>query len=156
LNEITWRLLDPLLDRGALPTLARLIDEGARLTTFAPEVPPDLDPWISWTTVYTGRPAQEHGVKFLEQPPETVRGPSLWEMAADAGKAIGVFGSIMSWPPRDGIRGFWIPGTFSPGPQTFPSDLEPIQQLNLTYTRGHTPLANQPLPPSKVALLWKL
>jgi hypothetical protein len=155
LNEITWRLMDPLLRKSALPTFAELMRRGARATPMAPEVPPDLDPWISWTTVYTGRPPEEHGVKFLEQPPETVRGPKLWEMAADAGKSVGVYGSIMSWPPRADVRGFWVPSTFSPGAETFPERLRPIQDLNLTYTRAHTPLATQPRP-NKLTLLWQL
>jgi hypothetical protein len=156
LNEITWRLLDPLLARGDLPTFAGLIARGARGTPLAPEVSPDLDPWISWTTLYTGRPAAEHGVKFLEQPPETVRGPRIWDLAAGAGKSIGVFGSIMSWPPRRDVRGFWVPGTFSPGTETFPAELEPIQQLNLTYTRAHSPLKTAERRPGKLGLLWKL
>lgn len=144
LNEVTWRLIDPLLSRHQLPTLSRMIDEGAKGTPIAPEVPPDLDPWVSWTTLYTGRPPDEHGVKFLEQPPETVRGPKIWEIVADAGKSVGVFGSIMSWPPRNSAKGFWVPGTFSPGPETFPPELKPIQELNLMHTRAHNPLAAGP------------
>ncbi len=155
LNEITWRLLDPLLRESALPTFADLIRRGARGTPVAPEVPPDLDPWVSWTTVYTGRPPEEHGVKFLEQPPETVLGPKIWDLAADAGKSVGVFGSIMSWPPRSDVKGFWVPGTFSPGPQTFPVGLQPIQDMNLMYTRAHTPLASEPRP-GKFGLLFQL
>ncbi len=57
LNEITWRIVEPLLKEGALPGLAELIRNGAKATPVAPENPPDLDPWISWMTVYTGRPA---------------------------------------------------------------------------------------------------
>jgi Type I phosphodiesterase / nucleotide pyrophosphatase len=150
-NEITWRIVDPLCDRGKLPIFAELIDQGVRGSPIAPEVPPDLDPWISWTTLYTGRPQSEHGVRFLEQPPETVTGPRIWEIAADAGKTIGVFGSIMSWPPRQDIKGFWVPGTFSPGPETFPPELQPIQELNLTATRQHTPLAGKQ---KKTGQLW--
>ncbi len=142
LNEITWRLLDPLLQSGELPTFSELIDRGARGTPIAVENPPDLDPWISWMTVYTGRPPEEHGVKFLEQPPETVHGSKIWDIVADAGKSVGVFGSIMSWPPRQGVKGFWVPGTFSPGPETYPADLQPIQDMNLKYTRAHTPQSN--------------
>jgi hypothetical protein len=156
LNEITWRLLDPLLERGELPNIAALIRRGARGTTIAPEVPPDLDPWISWTTLYTGRPPQEHGVKFLEQPPETVHGPRIWDMAAEAGRSVGVFGSIMSWPPRTDVRGYWVPGTFSPDTATFPAELEPIQELNLTYTRAFTPLGGQGARSGKLGLVWKL
>lgn len=152
LNEITWRLIDPLCAAGKLPTLSEFLRAGARGTPVADEVPPDLDPWISWTTVYTGRPRQEHGVRFLEQPPETVTGPRVWDLAADAGMSVGVYGSIMSWPPREDVRGFWVPGTFSPGPETFPHDLEPIQELNLSQTRAHTPLAGR----QKVARLLRL
>lgn len=141
LNEITWQLVDPLLQRGALPAFSRLISQGARATPIADEEGADLDPWVSWTTVYTGRKAADHGVKFLEQPPESVTGPRLWDIVADAGRSVGVFGSIMSWPPRKDITGFWVPGTFSPGYETFPAALEPIQELNLSYTREHTPVA---------------
>ncbi|MEX2172922.1 MAG: alkaline phosphatase family protein [Pirellulaceae bacterium] len=156
LNEITWRLLQPLLDQQALPALADLLRRGVRATAIAPEVSPDLDPWISWTTLYTGRPSAEHGVKFLEQPPETVQGPRIWDIAADAGKSLGLFGSIMSWPPRQDFRGFWVPGTFSPDEATYPASLQPIQELNLTYTRAHSPLAAGQRRSSKLSLLWKL
>ena len=140
MNEITWRLVDPLLAKGELPHFARLIARGVRAAPVAEEEGADLDPWVSWTTVYTGRKVSEHGVKFLEQPPETVQGPRLWDIVADAGKPVGIFGSIMSWPPRQDVTGFWVPGTFSPGHQTFPASLEPIQELNLTYTREHMPV----------------
>jgi hypothetical protein len=140
-NEITWRVIDLLRRGGRLPTFAEFRREGAWGAPVADEEPPDLDPWISWTTVYTGRPRGEHGVRFLEQPPETVTGPRLADLAADAGLAVGVYGSIMHWPPRPQARGFWVPSTFAPGPETEPPDLRPIQELNLGQTRSHTPLA---------------
>ncbi|HKB02902.1 MAG TPA: alkaline phosphatase family protein [Gemmataceae bacterium] len=142
-NEITWRLMDPLMGKGRLPAFSAFAAEGTRGTPMATEVPPHLDPWISWMSVYTGRPREEHGVTFLEQPPETVTGPRVWEVAADHGKSLGIFGSIMSWPPRTDVKGFWVPGTFSPTPDTFPADLRPIQDLNLSHTRAHTPVAGQ-------------
>ncbi|AMV27734.1 Type I phosphodiesterase / nucleotide pyrophosphatase [Gemmata sp. SH-PL17] len=155
LNEITWRFVDPFLQNGTMPALADLVRRGARGTPIAPEVPPDLDPWISWMTVYTGRPPEEHGVKFLEQPPETVRGPKIWDLVADAGKSLGLFGSIMSWPPRKDVKGFWVPGTFSPSAETFPAELQPIQDMNLKYTRAHTPLADG-VKTSKLGMLAQL
>ncbi len=140
-NEITWRLVEPLCRRGKLPTFEDFCRDGAKGSPVATEVPPNLDPWISWTTVYTGRPQEEHGVRFLEQPPETVTGPRVADLAVEAGKTVGIYGSIMHWPPRADARGFWVPGTFSPGPETVPPELQPIQELNLSQTRGHTPLA---------------
>jgi hypothetical protein len=157
-NEITWRLIDPLLARKKLPTFAEYLAEGTAASPVATEVPPqqDLDPWIAWTTVYTGRPQEEHGVRFLEQPPETVTGPRIWEIAADAGKSLGVYGSIMSWPPRQGVRGFWVPSTFSPGTETYPASLRPIQELNLGHTRAHTPLAKDAPSKGKLGRLLEL
>lgn len=143
LNEITWRFVEPLMQQGALPTFAGMIKQGTRATPIADEQGADLDPWVSWTTVYTGRKAADHGVRFLEQPPETVKGPRIWDIVADAGQPVGVFGSIMSWPPRKDVAGFWVPGTFSPGPETFPAELDAIQELNLTYTREHSPVPGQ-------------
>jgi hypothetical protein len=156
LNEITWRFVDPFCKAAKLPAFAELIQHGVRCAPRAPEVPPDLDPWISWTTLYTGRPQAEHGVRFLEQPPETVTGPRLWDIAADAGLTVGVYGSIMSWPPRNDVRGFWVPSTFSPGPETFPSALRPIQELNLGHTRAHTPVGAPAPKPGLFKRAWQL
>lgn len=143
-NEITWRVIDRLTARGRLPVFQEFQRQGAWGSPIADEVPPNLDPWISWTTVYTGRPQSEHGVKFLEQPHETVTGPRVADLAADAGKVMGIYGSIMHWPPRRDIRGFWVPSTFSPSAETTPDALRPIQEFNLKHTRAHNPLAEQP------------
>src|SRR5206468_4707523 len=59
------------------------------------------------------------------------------------GKTVGVFGSVSSWPPKP-VRGFYVPGSFSPDSQTYPENLRPIQDLNLRYTRAHGPGTRQP------------
>ena len=156
MNEITWRLIDPLLATGKLPAFADFLRHGTKASPIAPEVPPNLDPWISWTTVYTGRPQSEHGVRFLEQPPESVTGPRIWELAADAGKTIGVYGSIMSWPPRKHVLGFWVPSTFSPSPETVPATLQPIQDLNLSHTRAHSPVLGAQKKPGTLMTVYRL
>lgn len=135
-NEINWRLMDPLMASGKLPTFARVKEQGAWGSPVSVDLGNKLDPWITWTTVYTGKPQEEHGVFFLEQPPESIRAKRIWDMVADAGRSVGVFGSLNSWPPRP-VRGFWVPGTFAKEPDTYPPSLRPIQELNLAYTRGY-------------------
>ena len=135
LNEITWSLIDPLIEQGKLPTFARLRREGAWGSPVSVDLPPQLDPWITWTTVYTGRPQAAHNVYFLQQPPETIRARRIWEIADEAGLSVGVYGSLCTWPPRE-VKGFYVPDTFAPTPETHPASLRPIQQLNLTYTRS--------------------
>jgi Type I phosphodiesterase / nucleotide pyrophosphatase len=135
LNEVTWDLIDPLIEQGKLPTFARLKREGAWAAPMSVDKPPHLDPWITWTTVYTGRAQEEHNVFFLEQPPETIRAERIWEICHRLGLRVGVYGSLCSWPPQE-VDGFYVPDAFALDPSTYPSSLEPIQELNLTYTRS--------------------
>jgi hypothetical protein len=134
-NEVTWNLIDPLIKQGRLPTFARLKREGAWASPMSVDLPPQLDPWITWTTVYTGRPQSDHNVLFLQQPPETIRAKRIWEICHEAGLKIGVYGSLCSWPPQK-VKGFYVPDSFAPDTATYPESLQPIQKLNLTYTRS--------------------
>ncbi len=135
INEITWSLIDPLIEQGKLPNFARLKREGAWASPISVDMPPQLNPWITWTTVYTGRTQAEHNLFHLQQPPETIRAPRIWELCNTAGLKVGVFGSLCSYPPQK-VDGFYIPDSFSPDIDTFPAEAEPIQNLNLTYTRS--------------------
>jgi hypothetical protein len=154
-NEISWELMQPWLGRGELPNFERLRQRGTTARTQTDERPPLLEPWITWTTVYTGVPQREHGMEFLEQPPETIRAKRLWDLADEAGKKVGVFGSVSSWPPRP-VNGFFVPGSFSPDSQTYPEELRPIQDLNLGHTRAHAPGAAAPGWRSMLASAWRL
>ncbi len=54
-----WRLLEPLLEAGAMPNLRRLVDGGTsgNLRTLQPQFNPLL-----WTSIATGQRADLHGV----------------------------------------------------------------------------------------------
>ena len=43
-NEVTWNLIDPLIEQGRLPTFARLKREGAWASPMSDDLPPQLDP----------------------------------------------------------------------------------------------------------------
>ena len=134
-NEVTWNLIDPLIEQGELPTFARLKREGAWASPSSVDLPPMLEPWITWTTVHTGRPQPDHNVFFLQQPPETIQAKRTWEICHEAGLSVGVYGSLCSWPPQP-VKAFYVPDTFAQDTATYPENLEPIQKLNLTYTRS--------------------
>jgi predicted AlkP superfamily phosphohydrolase/phosphomutase/tetratricopeptide (TPR) repeat protein len=64
-----WKVINPLLDSGQMPALAKLIGTGSmgHLATLDPPLSP-----ILWTSIATGKTADKHGVlNFTEPNPET-------------------------------------------------------------------------------------
>jgi hypothetical protein len=135
LNEVTWDLIDPLIAAGKLPNFARMKKEGTWGAPVSVDLPPQLDPWVTWNTLYTGRTQHEHNVFFLQQPPESIKAKRIWEICAEQGLRVGVYGSLCSWPPKK-VDGYCIPDTFAKDASTYPEQLRSIQVLNLTYTRS--------------------
>src|SRR6185369_18045311 len=87
-----WRLIHPLLDRGLMPNLQRLIERGVmgNLCTLSPSISP-----ILWTSIATGKTADRHGIAgFLEPDPVTGgvrpaastsrRAKALWNIASQS------------------------------------------------------------------------
>ena len=71
----TWRVIDPMLDRGELPNFARVIAEGARGTlqsTVSPIQPltnsasGGMRSPVLWSTVISGREPKDHGILDME------------------------------------------------------------------------------------------
>src|SRR5579871_406713 len=155
LNEITWDLMDIFLKKGLLPNFQALKQTGTWGAPWASELPEHLDPWVTWTTLYTGVPQEEHGLTMLEQDRETIHAKRLWEYLEDEGVRIGLFGSANAWPPHQ-LNGFWIPGPFSRDYATYPASLEPIQELNIGLTRGHTAGLPKPSVKSLIPKLMRL
>jgi hypothetical protein len=155
LNEITWDLMDFLLQKGMLPNFQALMKTGASGAPWASEKPEHLDPWVTWTTLYTGVPQEEHLLSMLEQDRQTLGAKRLWEYLMEAGLRIGLFGSANSWPPQT-VDGFWIPGPFARDFSTYPGSIEAIQALNVGLTRGHTAGLAKPRLSSLVPKLVRL
>jgi Flp pilus assembly protein TadD len=113
LDGADWSYLDPLIARGAMPELARLVREGRRgiLRTAQPPLSPLL-----WTTMMTGVGPLEHGIlDFTRFNPRTGqrepirsedrRVPALWTIASAAKRKVGVFGMWATHPaePTSGV-----------------------------------------------------
>ncbi len=145
-NEINWTVIDELIKKqgaGFLPNFVRLREEGAWSRQDAVERPPLLDPWITWVTLHTGVTAAVHGASVLEQDAETISAKRIWHYVADAGRSVGVFGSISAYPPLP-VRGFMVPGPFAPSDDTFPARLQPVQAINRRYTQAHNKTTTAP------------
>lgn len=115
LDGADWNIVDPLLRRGAMPHLARLIRDGARgrMRTMAPMLSPVL-----WTSMATGVVPARHGIlDFVTptgRPGETApvgsaqrRVKAFWNMLTERGIGIGVVGWWATWPAET-VDGFIV------------------------------------------------
>ena len=115
LNEVTWDLIDPLIEQGKLPTFARLKREGAWAAPMSVDMPPHLDPWITWTTVYTGALRKTTTSFSSNNLRRRSARSAIWELCHGAGLRVGVYGSLCSWPPQE-VDGFYVPRRLRAGP----------------------------------------
>jgi len=114
-----WRAIDPLLDAGHMPNLAKMIGEGARgnIRTLYPALSPTL-----WTSIATGKRPYKHGILgFSEICPETgsirpISGRSrktkaVWNILGQNGLKSNVVGW---WPshPVEPINGAMVSNFF--------------------------------------------
>jgi len=111
----TWDVIRPMLRRGELPVLGRLIDGGGRGVLMAD--PPLLSP-VVWTTLATGFSPHEHGITGFELADPTSGAPilassfhrqraALWQMVSAGGKEVGFVGWWSSWPAEP-VQGYLI------------------------------------------------
>lgn len=122
-----WRFLGPLLERGELPHLGRLMRQGAYgdLLTFEPTLSPAI-----WTTVATGVSPRRHGIAgfYNQQPPlgrwwlrlrnfgrlprqlfsnADRRAPAVWNLLSEAGRPVLVSGYHNTFPAEP-VRGAMV------------------------------------------------
>ncbi len=134
LDGADWRILDPWLEDGSLPTLAALKARG-RWGDLTSTIRPESS--IAWTTFATGVNAGKHGIfGFVAQRPDdygltlntaaSIRAPSFWQYAAAAGRRIALLNIPMTYPPRAFPDGALVAGMLTPdvrAPFTQPPEL---------------------------------
>jgi len=101
-----WDVIEPLMEKGELPNLAKLINTGisGHLINPGPATSPSV-----WTTFATGHFPREHGIlghvypydeSAAKQPVDSSLRlkPALWNLASDYGLKSTVIGYFVSWP----------------------------------------------------------
>jgi len=115
LDGADWSLLDQYAARGLMPTLAKLVSEGASGTVKT--LHPPLSPLI-WTTMMTGVSPLEHRIlDFLRVNPASQqrepitsderRVPAVWNMATAGGKKVGALGYWATYP-AESVNGLMV------------------------------------------------
>ena len=130
LDGATFEMLDPMLQTGRLPVLARLLGEGVR-GPLASTVPPVTCP--AWPTMYTGRNPGVHGfTSFRILNPGSLTShtatlgdvpcPRIWTALNAAGVRTGMF-NIPATYPAEPVDGFMVSGI--PAPSGAPGAVQP-------------------------------
>lgn len=116
-----WKVIQPLLDAGQMPNLARLIAGGVRgnIATLYPVLSPML-----WTSIATGKRAYKHGIHGFSEPladgsgvrPITLlsrKTKAVWNILNQNGHRSIVVGW---WPshPAEPINGVMVSNHFQP------------------------------------------
>src|SRR3989441_1488074 len=115
LDGADWNIIDPLIEAGRLPNLARLARSGVRGRLHS--ITPMLSPVI-WTSIATGVQPSRHGIiDFLattgrdgERVPVTSslrRTKAIWNMLSENGLSVGVAGWWASFPAEK-VHGFIV------------------------------------------------
>jgi predicted AlkP superfamily phosphohydrolase/phosphomutase len=134
LDGVPWTLLQPWMDAGYLPTLARLQAGGAwgSLSSTLQFLTA-----VAWSSFITGLNPGKHGIfDFARRIPGSYEqeltnaaqrsGRSLWRLLSDAGRRVGVVNVPMTFPPEP-VNGFLIAGLDTPGldsAYTYPPELK--------------------------------
>lgn len=132
-----WQMIDPLIEAGKMPNLAKLIEGGvmASLATLHPVVSPML-----WTSIATGKLAFKHGIYgFNERNPEGGARPST--SISRKTKAIwNIFQQALGW--RCNVAGWWA---------SYPAEpLEGASISNVFFHAQRRPDGNWNVPPHAV------
>ncbi len=117
----SWNVLEPWLQQGRLPALARLRRLGLSGPLRAPW-PPVTFP--SWTTFMTGVNPGRHGIfDFTRREPGTYRvrfvnatyrqAPTVWKILSELGRRICVVGLPATYPPEP-VNGILVSGFDTP------------------------------------------
>lgn len=127
LDGAEWSIINRMLDNNELPNIGFLIEHGVSASLRS--IPPLISPAL-WTTIMTGKERDKHGVVLFGDDARSVRAKRIWEIASDHGRVVGVYGSMVTWPPRK-LNGFLIPDIFARGAETYPPEYRFLQELTL-------------------------
>ena len=114
IDGATWDVIDPMIARGEMPHLSRLLERGYRADLV---VAPPLASPVVWTTLATGRMPRPHNIldhvyPYREGPKRSLHSslrkvPALWNIASHFQRRVAIIGYFATHPP-DLVAGVMI------------------------------------------------
>lgn len=139
-----FRILDPLISDGRLPTIARLARNGTR-GFLRSTVPANTVP--SWNSIFTGVNPGKHGVidflvrmdkKYIIATSRLRAVPSIWKILSRRGKRLIIVNEPVTYPPEE-INGVMLTGFATPpGAQDYAYPRE-VSEVVDKVTDGYSP-----------------
>ena len=124
-----WKVIDPLLDAGKMPNLARFLERGAagNIATLQPVLSPML-----WTSIATGKRPYKHGVHGFSEPDPATGGirpitnlsrktKAVWNILNQNGLSTITIGWWPSNPAEPLSRGVMVSNDFQRAPGSDPA-----------------------------------
>lgn len=121
LDGATYDLLDTWFNKGKLPYLEKVVNNGVR-SDMKSTIPPLTGP--AWTTFQTGVNPGKHGVFDWGSSGEldygrgmidasSIKTKTIWELLSEDGKRVGSIGLPVTYPPKQ-VNGFITTGVLTP------------------------------------------
>jgi len=97
-----WKVINKLIDEGKMPTMSAFVNEGVmgNLATLDPPLSPML-----WTTIATGKRADEHGIMGFIQPNK--EGDGVTPVLSTSRKVKALWNILMQEGMRSNVVGWW-------------------------------------------------
>lgn len=134
LDGADWRVMRPMIERGELPTLARLAGEGVRgnLRSFEPLASP-----LVWTSIATGKVPEKHGIRDFFSTQTALRAKRIWDIVREERPTsrIGLYKYLFTWPPVTNLT-FVVPGWTARSPETTPPYLRFVKEIEMAGLPG--------------------
>jgi hypothetical protein len=135
-NELSPILIDRFVGEGGLPNFRKLRDQSHCFVTDAQAQPPNLEPWIQWTTVHSGLSYQEHGITRLDEG-HNLREKCVWDILSDAGLRVWICGTMNArYGPN--INGAILPDPWASKIEPHPAALDPFYKFIKRNIQEHT------------------
>lgn len=128
IDGATWKVADPMIERGELPNLASAISSGASgvLTSIEPLYSPRI-----FTTIATGKVAEKHGILgVMDSTSDKVLVKRIWDILYQKlDWDYGVVEWYVTCPPRASPGGFMVPGWLATSDETIPPELAFLKRM---------------------------